>query len=39
VPGGLPSVVFWALGKAAFAECYFFTLGKENFKAYFKAVN
>ena len=28
VPGGLPSVVFRALGKDAFAEC-FFTLGKE----------
>ena len=24
VPGGLPSVVFWALGKDAFAECFFF---------------
>ena len=52
VPGGLPSVVFRALGKDAFAECFFFdtrqrsslpivffTLGKENFKAHFEAVN
>ena len=29
VPGGLPSVVFRALGKDAFAECFFLTLGKE----------
>jgi len=53
VPSGLPSVVFRALGKDAFAErffltlgkealCrvfFFFTLGKENFKAHFEAVN
>ena len=32
VPGGLPSVVFRALDKDAFA-------GKENFKAHFEAVN
>ena len=25
VPGGLPSVVFRALGKAVFAECFFYT--------------
>jgi len=29
VPGGLPSVVFRALSKATFAECFFLTLGKE----------
>ena len=28
VPGGLPSVIFRALGKDVFAECFFLTLGK-----------